>query len=65
MHYEEMLTWLLFYTSLFEASKTPSQAVIDPGGVVQVQMTTMLNRQQVAGRYGCHKAGSNARLILP
>jgi 4-hydroxyphenylpyruvate dioxygenase len=38
MQYEEMLTWLLFYTSLFAASKTPSQAVLDPGGVVQSQV---------------------------
>lgn len=38
MQYEEMLTWLLFYTSLFEARKTPSQAVVDPGGVVQSQV---------------------------
>lgn len=37
MQYEEMLTWLLFYTSLFEAKKTPMQAVMDPGGVVQSQ----------------------------
>jgi 4-hydroxyphenylpyruvate dioxygenase len=38
MHYEEMLTWLLFYTSLLDATKTPSQAVLDPGGVVQSQV---------------------------
>ncbi len=38
MQYEEMLTWLLFYTSLLEARKTPSQAVMDPGGVVQSQV---------------------------
>jgi 4-hydroxyphenylpyruvate dioxygenase len=38
MQYEEMLTWLLFYTSLLEARKTPSQAVLDPGGVVQSQV---------------------------
>ncbi len=38
MQYEEMLTWLLFYVSLFAARKTPSQAVIDPGGVVQSQV---------------------------
>jgi 4-hydroxyphenylpyruvate dioxygenase len=37
MHYEEMLTWLLFYTSLLDVRKTPVQAVIDPGGVVQSQ----------------------------
>ena len=28
-----MLTWLLFYTSLFEAQKTASQAVVDPGDI--------------------------------
>ena len=38
MRYEEMLTWLLFYTSLFELRKTPVQTVIDPGGVVQSQV---------------------------
>lgn len=38
MQYEEMLSWLLFYTSLFDAAKTPSQAVLDPGGVVQSQV---------------------------
>src|SRR5215213_8861918 len=37
MHYEEMLTWLLFYTSLLDVGKTPVQTVIDPGGVVQSQ----------------------------
>ncbi|MFJ5367861.1 bifunctional sugar phosphate isomerase/epimerase/4-hydroxyphenylpyruvate dioxygenase family protein [Bosea sp. CER48] len=38
MQYEEMLTWLLFYSSLFETKKAPSQAVLDPGGVVQSQV---------------------------
>lgn len=38
MHYEEMLTWLLFYMSLFDARKSASEAVIDPGGVVQSQV---------------------------
>jgi 4-hydroxyphenylpyruvate dioxygenase len=37
MHYEEMLSWLLFYTSLLDVRKTPVQTVIDPGGVVQSQ----------------------------
>jgi len=37
MHYEEMLTWLLFYTSLLDVQKAPVQTVIDPGGVVQSQ----------------------------
>ncbi|MET0426919.1 MAG: TIM barrel protein [Microvirga sp.] len=38
MQYEEMLTWLLFYTSLLDLVKTPSQAVVDPGGIVRSQV---------------------------
>jgi 4-hydroxyphenylpyruvate dioxygenase len=38
MHYEEMLSWLLFYTSLLDLKKTPAQDVIDPGGVVLSQV---------------------------
>jgi 4-hydroxyphenylpyruvate dioxygenase len=38
MHYEEMLTWLLFYVALFDVRKSPVQNVIDPGGVVQSQV---------------------------
>ncbi|MBV9330118.1 MAG: VOC family protein, partial [Alphaproteobacteria bacterium] len=38
MHYEEMLTWLLFYTSLLEVQKTPVQDVLDPGGIVHSQV---------------------------
>jgi len=43
MHYEEMLTWLLFYTSLLDVRKTPVQTVIDPGGVVQSQAIETLD----------------------
>lgn len=35
MHYEEMLSWLLFYTSLFAMEKSPEQDVLDPGGLVK------------------------------
>ncbi|CAN1532060.1 COG3185 4-hydroxyphenylpyruvate dioxygenase and related hemolysins [Rhabdaerophilaceae bacterium] len=38
VQYEEMLTWVLFTTSLFDSRKTPSQAVVDPGGIVQSQV---------------------------
>jgi len=38
MYYEEMLTWLLFYTSLFDLAKTPQQDVTDPGGIVKSQV---------------------------
>jgi 4-hydroxyphenylpyruvate dioxygenase len=38
MHYEEMLTWLLFYKSLLNVSKLPEQEILDPGGLVKSQV---------------------------
>jgi 4-hydroxyphenylpyruvate dioxygenase len=38
MHYEEMLTWLLFYSSLLDLKKVPAQDVADPGGLVKSQV---------------------------
>jgi 4-hydroxyphenylpyruvate dioxygenase len=38
MHYEEMLTWLLFYTSLLDLAKLAEQDVLDPGGLVKSQV---------------------------
>jgi 4-hydroxyphenylpyruvate dioxygenase len=38
MKYEEMLTWLLFYTSLLDARKTPMVDIVDPAGIVRSQV---------------------------
>ncbi len=38
MNYDQMLSWLLFYTSIFRTAKTPMVDVIDPGGVVHSQV---------------------------
>jgi 4-hydroxyphenylpyruvate dioxygenase len=43
MHYEEMLSWLLFYTSLFDVRKTPQVDVADPGGIVRSQVVQTAN----------------------
>ena len=37
MRYEEMLSWVLFYTSLLQIGATPVVDVVDPGGLVQSQ----------------------------
>ena len=37
MTYDEMLSWTLFYTSLFEMEKSPMVDVIDPDGLVRSQ----------------------------
>jgi 4-hydroxyphenylpyruvate dioxygenase len=38
MQYEEMLSWLLFYTSLLDVQKIAPQDVPDPGGLVRSQV---------------------------
>jgi 4-hydroxyphenylpyruvate dioxygenase len=38
MKSEEMLTWVLFYTSIFQVRKTPMVDVIDPAGIVHSQV---------------------------
>lgn len=37
MSYDEMLSWSLFYTTLFDMGKTPMVDVIDPDGLVRSQ----------------------------
>lgn len=68
--YDEMLTWLLFYTSIFETSKTPMVDIIDPSGVVRSQvvenasgalritMNGAENRRTLAGHFIAEKFGS-------
>jgi 4-hydroxyphenylpyruvate dioxygenase len=38
MNYDEMLSWLLFYTCLFDVQKTPQLDITDPGGIVRSQV---------------------------
>ncbi|MFA6267006.1 MAG: TIM barrel protein [Pseudolabrys sp.] len=35
MSYDEMLTWILFYTSIFAVEKSPTVDIVDPGGLVR------------------------------
>jgi 4-hydroxyphenylpyruvate dioxygenase len=43
MHYEEFLSWLLYYTSLFDFSKTPQLEIADPMGIVYSQAVESRN----------------------
>ncbi len=38
MPHEEMLTWILFYTSIFATRKTPPVDIVDPAGLVRSQV---------------------------
>jgi 4-hydroxyphenylpyruvate dioxygenase len=37
MQYDEMLSWLLFYTAIFDLRRLPQVDIADPGGLVQSQ----------------------------
>ncbi len=70
MNYEEMLSWSLFYTSIFDAAKAPMVDIVDPGGLVRSQaiegdggrLRITLNgaesRRTLAGRYLVQSFGS-------
>ena len=38
MSYDEMLSWTLFYTTLFDMEKTPLVDVVDPDGIIKSQV---------------------------
>jgi 4-hydroxyphenylpyruvate dioxygenase len=75
MHYEEMLSWVLFYTSLFNVTKTPQLDVIDPGGIVRSQvietadgalriaLNASQSRQTLSSRFLSHYFGSGVQHI--
>ena len=44
MTYEDMLSWSLFYSSLFELHKTPMIDVIDPDGLIRSQALATANK---------------------
>ncbi|MCT7664555.1 bifunctional sugar phosphate isomerase/epimerase/4-hydroxyphenylpyruvate dioxygenase family protein [Shinella kummerowiae] len=70
MPYDELLTWLLFYTAIFDAGKTPMVDIVDPSGLVRSQaiengegslritMNGAENRNTVAGRFITETFGS-------
>jgi 4-hydroxyphenylpyruvate dioxygenase len=37
MNYDQMLTWLLFYRSIFDVQKSPMVDVLDPAGLIRSQ----------------------------
>ncbi|MGI9391171.1 MAG: bifunctional sugar phosphate isomerase/epimerase/4-hydroxyphenylpyruvate dioxygenase family protein [Boseongicola sp.] len=75
MDYSDMLTWSLFYTSLFDLHKKPVVDVIDPGGIVRSQvieapdanLRLTLNGAEtdrtVAGQFVANRSGSAVQHI--
>ncbi|MBI1621921.1 bifunctional sugar phosphate isomerase/epimerase/4-hydroxyphenylpyruvate dioxygenase family protein [Aquamicrobium zhengzhouense] len=75
MEQGEMLSWLLFYTSIFRTRKTPMVDVIDPAGVVRSQviesedgafrltLNGAENRRTLAGRFISESFGSSVQHV--
>jgi 4-hydroxyphenylpyruvate dioxygenase len=73
MNYEEMLTWLLFYTAIFRTAKSPMVDVVDPGGLVRSQaiesgdgalrltLNGAENRRTLAGHFIAESFGSSVQ----
>jgi 4-hydroxyphenylpyruvate dioxygenase len=75
MNYEEMLTWLLFYTAIFRTRKSPMVDVVDPAGLVRSQVVESEdgglrltlngaeNRKTLAGHFIAESFGSSVQHI--
>lgn len=75
MDNSEMLTWLLFYTSIFATDKTPMVDVVDPAGLVRSQaiendngtmritLNGAENRRTLAGHFLAENFGSAVQHI--
>jgi 4-hydroxyphenylpyruvate dioxygenase len=75
MNYDEMLTWLLFYRSIFDTEKTAMVDVIDPAGLIRSQaienadgslritLNGAENRKTLAGHFISEGFGSGVQHI--
>ncbi|SON56887.1 4-hydroxyphenylpyruvate dioxygenase [Hartmannibacter diazotrophicus] len=75
MLHDEMLTWLLFYISIFDAEKAPMVDVVDPAGLVRSQVIENGNKsfrlilngaenpRTVAGQFVAESFGSAVQHI--
>lgn len=73
MNYAEMLTWILFYTSIFDVGKSPMVDIVDPSGLVRSQvienssgalrltLNGAENRNTLAGHFMAETFGSNVQ----
>jgi 4-hydroxyphenylpyruvate dioxygenase len=75
MFTDEMLTWLLFYTAIFQVRKLPMVDIVDPGGLVRSQvienedgglrltLNGAENRKTLAGHFISETFGSGVQHI--
>ncbi|WP_182418081.1 bifunctional sugar phosphate isomerase/epimerase/4-hydroxyphenylpyruvate dioxygenase family protein [Bartonella sp. HY038] len=73
--FDEMLSWVLFYTSIFDVQKTPAVDIIDPSGIIRSQVIAneagslritlngAENRHTLAGHFIADKFGAGIQHI--
>lgn len=72
---DELLSWLLYYTSIFRTAKMPQVDVVDPGGLIRSQaiesadgtfrlaLNSAENRRTMAGRFIIESFGSGLQHV--
>jgi 4-hydroxyphenylpyruvate dioxygenase len=75
MNYEEMLTWILFYRSIFATEKSSMVDIVDPAGLIRSQVIESIdgplrltlngteNRNTLAGHFISESFGSSVQHI--
>ena len=75
MFYDELLSWVLFYTSLFDADRAVPSEITDPSGLVEIQaiqagdgafrlvLASSVAPQTLASRFLAHHYGSGVQSI--
>ena len=75
MKYEEMLTWTLFYTTIFDVDKVAMVDVVDPGGLIRsraiqntsgklrITLNGAENQKTLAGRFISQTFGATVQHI--
>jgi len=75
MSYDQMLTWVLFYTSIFATAKSPTVDVLDPAGIIRSQiienaegafrltLNGVENSRTIAGRFVSETFGSSVQHV--
>jgi len=64
MTYDEMMSWALFYTTIFATRKSPQFDVVDPDGIIKSQVIGSANRKLQITLNGSDAPHTRANLFI-
>ncbi len=64
MTYDEMMSWALFYTTIFATRKSPQFDVVDPDGIIKSQVIGTANRKLQITLNGSDAPHTRANLFI-